>query len=114
MMTTFTMLMMLIALHLSPLLQQSPVVIVMVATVSHDQSRDQALTLRLLQVKKTFDDSFQAAQDPQTLKKYSSLKQTPENNWQGFKSWDRLVCLGLSASLPHEYDQTECKPRHWH
>ena len=108
MMTTFTMLMMLIALHLLPLLQQPPVVIVMVATVSHDQSHaTKRSPCASLQVKKTFDDSFQAAQDPQTLKKYSSLKQTPENNWQGFKSWDRLVCLGLSASLPHECDQTE-------
>jgi hypothetical protein len=58
MMTTFTMLMMLIALHLSPLLQQPPVVIVMVATVSHDQSRDQALTLRLPSGQENFRRQF--------------------------------------------------------
>jgi hypothetical protein len=46
-------------------------------------------TLVPLQVKKTFDDSFKAAQDPETLHKYASHKQVPENNWQGFKSWDR-------------------------
>jgi hypothetical protein len=35
-------------------------------------------------VKKIFDDSFKAAQE-----KYSTHKAALENNWQGFKSWDR-------------------------
>ena len=65
-----------------------------IAKLDKDLCSEKSLLTTLffsLQVKKTFDDSFQAAQDPQTLQKYSALKQTPENNWQGFKSWDRLM-----------------------